>query len=266
MSKKVWRGLYVAVLSFILQPGFPTILGFKVNVSVSSLFCSLSTSLHLGSSFPLPTPLGPWTASLHGSNNSRSYFLPPLLSSIPTPPCVLWGPPCIAWHFSTLVDFPILFRFLLCTHSGSFSGVGGIIVTQRVVPVLEAPFWLFYKGTRPVSKHKDQTQRLEDQKKPEKTGTKIAHGAQSFKLRLNSGYSSLGTKNLFQEMPGHQGGSSSFSSLEKDGRSQWGCAQGKRQTFRLVSDSHTWESLSFSILTPVTLNNFIDILLKGEIF
>lgn len=72
---------------------------------------------------------------------------------------------------------------------------------------------------RAVSKHKGQTRRLEDQKEPEKIATKITHGEQSFKLRLNSGYSSLGTKGVSQEMQGDQGGSSFLSSLGKDGRS-----------------------------------------------
>lgn len=71
-----------------------------------------------------------------------------------------------------------------------------------------------------VSKHKDQTRRLEDQKKPEKIGTKITRGEQSFKLRLNSGYSSLGTKGVSQDMQGDQGESSFLSSLGKDGRSR----------------------------------------------
>lgn len=70
-----------------------------------------------------------------------------------------------------------------------------------------------------VSKHKDQTQRLEDQKEPEKIGTKIAYEEQSFKLRLSSGYSSLGTNGVSQEMQENQGGSSFLSSLGKDGRS-----------------------------------------------
>lgn len=43
-------------------------------------------------------------------------------------------------HALASVEFPILFGFLLCTHSRSFSSVGEIIVAQRVVPVLEAPF------------------------------------------------------------------------------------------------------------------------------
>lgn len=34
-------------------------------------------------------------------------------------------------HSLASVEFPILFGFLLCTHSRSFSSVGGIIVAQK---------------------------------------------------------------------------------------------------------------------------------------
>lgn len=78
-----------------------------------------------------------------------SFFLPGL-PSLSAPSGVCSGDNS-AWSYreknlAALVEFSTRFRFLLCTHSRSFSDVRETITVQRAVPMLGPPFWLFYQG------------------------------------------------------------------------------------------------------------------------